>query len=192
MRQGKQSIEQRDINSAFYRSSRGNMSTSIGMQGVLNQGNYGYVSKSRQMSQRSRLQSAGNSSRRSNIFSQRKALGATLNEDPRDAVSYASRNSALSASRPEQIGLTYPRRLTSAYNSMNQVPQKQERFNEEIETRSNLSRKARETKTQSLMSTKNLAKFTKARPSLKVIGTPNMQSTSQAPSQASGKKSIFS
>ena len=78
------------------------------------------------------------------------------------------------------------------YDSQTGLPMKQERFNEDFDTQSNLSKKMRETKTQSLMSTKNLAKFTKGRPSLKVIGTPSLNATSQAGSYVSAKKSIFS
>ena len=55
--------------SAFYRTTRGAMGTSLGMQGCLNSGNnYGYVARVRDMGvAKHRLQSAGiNSSRRSN------------------------------------------------------------------------------------------------------------------------------
>ena len=54
---------------SFYRSQMGKQS-SFGMQGVLNSGNYGYVAKTRQMSNRQRLQSAG-ANRRGTGLSQR-------------------------------------------------------------------------------------------------------------------------
>ena len=55
--------------SAFYRTTRGAMGTSLGMQGCLNQGNnYGYVARVRDLGvAKHRLNSAGvQSSRRSN------------------------------------------------------------------------------------------------------------------------------
>ena len=69
---GKQPDEA-DLNgtaASFYRSQMGRHS-SIGMQGVLNSGNYGYVAKTRQMSNRQRLQSAGTGNRRGPGLSQR-------------------------------------------------------------------------------------------------------------------------
>ena len=63
--------------------------------------------------------------------------------------------------------------------STNALPLKQERFNEPMyDSRSALSRANRQKKSASLMSTKNLATFTKERPSLKVIGAPNLEATS--------------
>jgi len=58
------------------------------------------------------------------------------------------------------------------------MPIKYKRFNEDVDTKSNVSRQEREAKKNSLISTQNLAAFTKDRPTLKVIGTPNFNSTS--------------
>jgi len=43
------------MNGAFYNSQRGHMEQSLGMQGVLNTGNYGYAPKGRVLSTRQRL-----------------------------------------------------------------------------------------------------------------------------------------
>ena len=51
--------------------------------------------------------------------------------------------------------------------------QKRERFNEELETHSTVSKQ----KQHNMLSQKNLANFTKERPSLKVLGTPNLNAT---------------
>ena len=46
-KQGAKNMEQAMLNSSFYRTQKGNMATSLGMQGVLNTGGaeYGYVAK---------------------------------------------------------------------------------------------------------------------------------------------------
>ena len=53
------------------------------------------------------------------------------------------------------------------------MPGRQERFNEDVETKSTISKQ----KAYNMLSSKNLARFTKGRPSLKVIGTPNLNAT---------------
>ena len=47
---GKAIAEQNEINGSFYRSQRGAMGQSYAMQGVLNSGDYGYMSKTRMSS----------------------------------------------------------------------------------------------------------------------------------------------
>ena len=61
---GKEIQEQKDVNGSFYRSQKGANTTSIGMSGVLNSGDYGYVAK-KQINSRSRLLSAASASQAS-------------------------------------------------------------------------------------------------------------------------------
>ena len=58
------------------------------------------------------------------------------------------------------------------------MPSKYQRFNEEVDTQSSISTKERRERAKSLLSTQNLAAFVKDRPTLKVMGTPNFNSTS--------------
>jgi len=52
MQAGRQALAQKEMNGAFYNSQRGHMEQSLGMQGVLNTGNYGYAPKGRVLSTR--------------------------------------------------------------------------------------------------------------------------------------------
>lgn len=98
-----------------------------------------------------------------------------------DAVSYASRPSLASSNRHRLA------QLPANLNSHTSLPQKQERFNEQLDTRSTGSRG----NLHDHMSSKNLAAFQKSRTSLKVIGTPSHMR--KLPSQASlNPRSVFS
>ena len=98
-----------------------------------------------------------------------------------DTVSYASQKSGVTSTRMKSVHS----RQTSVFGSQTAFKGKQERFNEKLETHSTVSKQ----KGHNMMSQKNLANFTKTRPSLKVIGTPNLNATR---SQASDRKSLFS
>mmetsp|Transcript_37647 Transcript_37647/g.45819 ORF Transcript_37647/g.45819 Transcript_37647/m.45819 type:complete len:148 (-) Transcript_37647:804-1247(-) len=147
----------------------------MGMQGVLNTGNYAYVPRSSRFNSSKRMQSAGAGTRRE--FKQRSnsRLGQKNNLD---AVSYVSATSEASGQRLRSVGHRNSKNII-IQSSQRNIPGKQERFNEEVETKSTVSKQ----KAYNMLSSKNLARFTKGRPSLKVVGTPNLNATK---SQASG------
>ena len=198
---GKAIDEEKQMAATFYRTQRGGvLAESIGMQSALNNGNFGYLSKNRVENQRQRMNSAtiSNSSRpsrRSIMISRTSQKKQTALETESDAVSYASRSSAAS-SLPRRFASvateSNPKRVeTQAASLLNDTPVKYKRFNEEKDTRSQVSRAEREAKSKSLMSTQNLAAFTKNRTALKVIGTPSLHATKEVASSV-GPKSIFS
>ena len=106
MRQaGKTHAEQQDVNGAFYRSQRGNGTTSAGMNGILGSGDYGYVAKGRlpTSSTKNRIMSAG-LSQASRGSKQNARIGGNRRQNSQveqtpsmaDAVSYASKISGAS------------------------------------------------------------------------------------------------
>lgn len=115
---GKMTAEQKDIDSAFYRSQKGAMATSFGMQGVLNSCDYGYTAKNRAGGSRQQRLRSANANSRADAMSQRSGKSArSAARAAGDAVSYYSRVSGTSQGR---------RRLAEmiAQNS-NNVPMKQ-------------------------------------------------------------------
>lgn len=141
--------------------------TSMGMnmQGVLDS-NYAYVPKGGRLTQK-RMQSAGSSARRGlKHRSNSKFAG------DKDSATYISAVSDVSGQRLRSLGPSKPNKM-QLYNSQQKIPGRQERFNEDVETKSTVSKQ----KAYNMLSTKNLARFTKGRPSLKVIGTPNLNAT---------------
>lgn len=104
-------------------------------------------------------------------------------------VSYATRSSAASSAQRPQPMTTYEKMLQRGGGTIQDVPAKYQRFNEEFDSKSTQERMAR---THSQMSAANLAAFTKARPFLKVVGTPNLNATASSRCSASQRASIFS
>ena len=101
-----------------------------------------------------------------------------------DTISFVTHASGASSvnKRP-----TYEQILAKQRGTVYEIPPKYQRFNEDVETKSTQEQMQR---THSLMSATNLAAFTKQRPFLKVIGTPNLNAT--ASSKCSQKSSVFS
>ena len=87
-----------------------------------------------------------------------------------DVVSYTSQKSAQASQRMKSVA---SKQKSSVFGGKASFTGKQERFNEELDTRSTVSKQ----KNDNMMSQKNLYNFTKGRPSLKVCGTPNLNAT---------------